>query len=53
MKEALAWAGAHWREAIDFVIIGLGIYGVWRLVRATRGAKVLFAVVLALSLIHI
>jgi diadenylate cyclase len=51
MKEALMWAGAHWRQAIDFFIIGLGIYGVWRLVRATRGAKALFGVVLALLVV--
>jgi diadenylate cyclase len=51
MKEALIWAAAHWRHAIDGLIIGLGIYGVWRLVRATRGAKALFGVVLALLVV--
>lgn len=51
MKEALTWAGAHWRDAVDLLIIGLGIFGVWRLIRATRGAKALFSVVLALLLV--
>src|SRR3954468_620382 len=51
MKEALLWAGAHWKDAVDSLIMGIGIYGVWRLVRATRGAKVLFSVVLALLLV--
>src|SRR3954469_155540 len=51
MKEALAWAVEHWKAGVDSLIIGLGIYGVWRLVRATRGAKALFGVVLALLVV--
>ncbi|HEV7405720.1 MAG TPA: diadenylate cyclase CdaA [Chthoniobacteraceae bacterium] len=50
-EQAFTWAAAHWKATVDFIIIGLGIYGVWRLIRATRGAKALFGVVLALLVV--
>ena len=48
MSELLPWVTAHWRQAIDFFILAVVVYGFWRLIRATRGAKALFGVVLAL-----
>lgn len=52
MNEWLTWAvahsKAHWKEVVDFLIIAVGTYGLWRLVRATRGAKVIFGVVLGM-----
>jgi diadenylate cyclase len=35
---------AHWREAVEILLLAAGIYGLWLLVRAARGARVLIGI---------
>lgn len=39
---------AHWRDALEVLLLAAGIYGLWRIVRAARGARVLISVVVLL-----
>jgi len=48
LDEALPFIAAHWRDALEILILGAGIYGVWAFVRVTRGARVLLSLAFAL-----
>jgi diadenylate cyclase len=43
-----AYALAHWRFAIEILVLATVMYGVWVLVRAARGARVLITVAVVL-----
>jgi diadenylate cyclase len=42
-EEWLAFCARHWRDALEIILLAFGIYGVWVVLRATRGAKVLLS----------
>jgi diadenylate cyclase len=50
-QEAFRFAAAHWRDALEILILAAGIYGLWAFVRATRGAKILLGLAFGLLVI--
>ena len=50
----LQFLGDHWRDGLEILILAIGIYQVYRVFRATRGARILvgfIAILIALTLL--
>lgn len=41
----------HWRDAIEILILWMGIYQVYRAFRATRGARILVGIIMILAVV--